>query len=225
MTAQVNSTLGGEQAYLLLALHSSSETLGVAVLDCRDPKTSLRSSTFPMGRGLSNSLFSCVEELLPSASWPHLARLAVATGPGGFTGTRLTVVMARTLAQQLGCSLDGVSSFALMAPRLAIALSPEQMQKPFWIVKPMRRRGTVAGCYQLQMAAEEGPALTAVELATPHLLADGIEVSPALHAQDDVAKDVEYLLEYCAAAHRLGQEVSWTKVLPLYPTSPLDRIG
>ncbi|MFL0732292.1 MAG: tRNA (adenosine(37)-N6)-threonylcarbamoyltransferase complex dimerization subunit type 1 TsaB, partial [Prochlorococcus sp.] len=142
MTAQAISTLGEEQAYLLLALHSSSETLGVAVLDCRDPKASLRSNTFPIGRGLSNSLLNCVEELLPAASWPHLARLAVATGPGGFTGTRLTVVMARTLAQQLGCSLDGVSSFALMAPRLAIALSPEQMQKPFWIVKPMRRRGT-----------------------------------------------------------------------------------
>ena len=56
-------------------------------------------------------------------------------------------------------------------------------------------------------------------------LPEGLEVSPALHAQDDVAKDVEYLLEYCAAAHRLGQEASWTKVLPLYPTSPLDRIG
>ncbi len=225
MTAQVNSTLGGEQAYLLLALHSSSETLGVAVLDCRDPKTSLRSSTFPMGRGLSNSLFSCVEELLPSASWPHLARLAVATGPGGFTGTRLTVVMARTLAQQLGCSLDGVSSFALMAPRLATELSYEQKEQPFWIVKPMQRRGTLAGRYLLQTAAEVGSKGVAVELESPRLLPEGLEVSPALHAQDDVAKDVEYLLEYCAAAHRLGQEVSWTKVLPLYPTSPLDRIG
>ena len=38
MTAQVNSTLGGEQAYLLLALHSSSETLGVAVLDSVEPQ-------------------------------------------------------------------------------------------------------------------------------------------------------------------------------------------
>ena len=221
MSCQTGSSLEEDQAFLLLALHSSSETLGVAVQDCRDPKTSRRTATFPLGRGLANSLLNCVEELLPAASWPQLARLAVAIGPGGFTGTRLTVVMARTLAQQLGCSLDGVSSFALMAPRLAVALSHEQMEQPFWIVKPLPRRGTVAGRYQLQMAAEVGAAKVVVELESPHLLAENFKAFPALDAQDDVAKDVEHLLELCAKAHSLGQEVAWTDVLPLYPTSPV----
>jgi tRNA threonylcarbamoyladenosine biosynthesis protein TsaB len=58
-------------------------------------------AAFPLGRGLSNQLLTCIETVLPAADWTRLGRLAVATGPGGFTGTRLTIVVARTLAQQL----------------------------------------------------------------------------------------------------------------------------
>ena len=81
-----------------LALHSCSPALGLALLDGGQS----RSIAHPLGRQLANGLFEAVEELLPAARWPQLQWLAVATGPGGFTGTRLTVVLARTLAQQLG---------------------------------------------------------------------------------------------------------------------------
>ena len=212
------------QADMLLALHSSSETLGVAVCDCRDPIASQRSATFPLGRGLSNSLLSCVEELYPAALWPQLSRLAVAIGPGGFTGTRLTVVMARTLAQQLSCPLDGFSSYQLMAPRLAAALSPEQLEQPFWIVKTLPRRGIVAGRYQQQPAAVTGPRQLFVELVAPHLLAENHQVSPALEAEDDVAVDVVRLLELSSAANKSGQDAPWPEVLPIYPTSPVGVV-
>ena len=83
----------------LLAMHSSSETLGLAVRDAEDPTGGTRTLSRPMGRQLTNGLIPAVEELLPRAEWASIGRLAVSTGPGGFTGTRLTVVMARTLAQ------------------------------------------------------------------------------------------------------------------------------
>ena len=105
----------------LLALHSSTDTLGLALQGPyalgEEPPAPLLAA-FPLGRALSNQLLDCVEALLPAARWPQLGRLAVATGPGGFTGTRLTVVLARTLAQQLGLPLDGVSSFQLIANTL-----------------------------------------------------------------------------------------------------------
>ena len=66
---------------------------------------------------------------------------------GGFTGTRLTVVFARTLAQQLAIPLHGYSSFLLMAHRLA---APGQVMAEvprFWLTQELPRRGVVAGCY------------------------------------------------------------------------------
>ena len=86
----------------VLALHSSSDVLGVGVhwLGGSGPVEASRAlRAFPLGRGLSNQLLSCMEQLLPADQWPQLIRLAVATGPGGFTGTRLTVVLARTDAE------------------------------------------------------------------------------------------------------------------------------
>ena len=88
---------------LLLALHSCSDCFGMALLDPQQPGPEPLVQVHPDGRGLSNSLISRVQALLPPERWPQLQGLAVATGPGGFTGTRLTVVMARTLAQQLDC--------------------------------------------------------------------------------------------------------------------------
>ena len=96
---------------LLLALHSCSDSFGMALLDPQQPGSEPLVQVHPDGRGLSNSLISRVQALLPPERWPQLQGLAVATGPGGFTGTRLTVVMARTLAQQLNCPLLGAVSY------------------------------------------------------------------------------------------------------------------
>ena len=73
-----------------LALHSCSPELGLALLDGGQS----RSVAHPLGRQLANGLFEAVEEILPADRWPELQWLAVATGPGGFTGTRLTVVLS-----------------------------------------------------------------------------------------------------------------------------------
>ena len=116
----MNPSSPGDRANLVLALHSCSETFGVglqALSQADQPAAAARMETFPAGRHLSNRLLECVETVLPARDWPRLVRLGVATGPGGFTGTRLSVVMARTLAQQLELPLDGVSGFWLMARR------------------------------------------------------------------------------------------------------------
>ncbi|MEB3322687.1 MAG: tRNA (adenosine(37)-N6)-threonylcarbamoyltransferase complex dimerization subunit type 1 TsaB, partial [Synechococcaceae cyanobacterium] len=85
--------MNGRRAWLL-ALLSSSETFGVG-LQPLDGSAPPRHGVFPIGRALSNALLECVEEVVPARRWPSLGRLAVATGPGGFTGTRLGVVFAR----------------------------------------------------------------------------------------------------------------------------------
>ncbi|NDD69279.1 MAG: tRNA (adenosine(37)-N6)-threonylcarbamoyltransferase complex dimerization subunit type 1 TsaB [Synechococcaceae bacterium WB9_4xC_028] len=203
----------------LLALHSSTPALGVAVLDLENPQHSRQQLVLPCGRGLTNELIEAVQRLLPSDQWGDIARLAVAIGPGGFTGTRLTVVMARTLAQQLDCALDGVSSFALMAPRLAAAAPSLDPTSPFWIVQTLPRRGRVAGCYRLNPGQ-----LGAEELEPPALLADELQPTPALVMEEQVEADVGHLLDLCHHAHRLQRPAAWSTVLPVYPTSPVGVV-
>jgi len=174
----------------------------------------LRCQAFPLGRALSNQLFAAVETVLPADQWTRIGRLAVALGPGGFTGTRLTVVMARTLAQQLAVPLDGVGSFLLMARRL-------QLREPTWLVQTLPRRGVVAGCYGPDPAAWSGMA----ELAAPKLYSDlaALPAGPQCPAVVELPADVEQLLALAglAAADPDRQRAPWQPVLPLYPTSPV----
>jgi hypothetical protein len=79
----------GDQAWVL-ALHSSSETLGVALQPLGRPEIQATTEAFPLGRALSNSLLPCVEAVLPAREWRSLARLAVATGPGDTLLTRMS---------------------------------------------------------------------------------------------------------------------------------------
>jgi len=203
----------------LLAMHSSSETLGLAVCDAEAPAGGTRILSRPMGRQLTNGLISAVEEVLPRAEWASIGRLAVSTGPGGFTGTRLTVVMARTLAQQTGCPLQGESRFALMAARLSVALPVSQALEPFSIVQTLPRRGRVAGRYRLRSNSDP-----VEELERPRLLREDEDPSPALTMELDVASDVQHLLELCCQWDLEDTPGPWEPVLPIYPTSPVGPV-
>ncbi len=205
----------------LLALHSSSESLGVGLQRLGAPAPE-RLATFPLGRSLSNGLFDALESVLPASAWPHLGRLAVATGPGGFTGTRLTVVLARTLAQQLALPLDGISSFRLMARRLLTGPEPPGDDGPFWLVQELPRRGVVAGLYD----ADPGQPGGVAELEAPrlHRGSEALAPYPIHPALVQLPEDVVQLLGFSAANAADGRDAPWQPVLPLYPTSPVEAL-
>ena len=206
----------------LLSLHSSSDSLGVALQPLGRPEIPAKVEAFPLGRQLANSLLPCVEAVLPAREWPHLARLAVVTGPGGFTGTRLTVAMARTLALQLDLPLDGISSFHLMARRL---LAEEANGVSLILSQELPRHGVVAGLYRADPTSLAGVA----ELCAPRLWPNEAERKRALGhhachaAQPQLPGDASELLIFSQEAARLGLEAPWAAVLPLYPTSPVEQ--
>ncbi len=216
MTARMDSGAPG----WVLALHSSSDTLGVG-LQRRGAAQPERLEAFPLGRSLSNDLFACIESVLPAAAWPDLVRLAVATGPGGFTGTRLTVVLMRTLAQQLGLPLDGISSFRLMARRLLAEPRPPG-DGPFWLVQELPRRGVVAGFY----ARDSGQPGGIAEREAPRLYrgVEDLGGGPWRPAEPQLPADVAQLLVFSEAAAAAALAAPWQTVLPLYPTSPVDAV-
>ncbi|HEY9648681.1 MAG TPA: tRNA (adenosine(37)-N6)-threonylcarbamoyltransferase complex dimerization subunit type 1 TsaB [Chroococcidiopsis sp.] len=95
-----------------LALHTSSPDLGLAIDNFAGDA---RSQVWDLGRALSTHLHAYLQEFLQPQTFAELAFLAIATGPGSFTGTRIGVVTARTLAQQFNLPLFGISSLAAYA--------------------------------------------------------------------------------------------------------------
>ncbi|MCD8486697.1 tRNA (adenosine(37)-N6)-threonylcarbamoyltransferase complex dimerization subunit type 1 TsaB [Oscillatoria amoena NRMC-F 0135] len=97
-----------------LALHTCSPQLGIAIANFAETR---RQQTWNLGREILNQMHLLLAEFLTPQTWSDLAFLAVAKGPGSFTGTRLGVVTARTLAQQLQIPLFAVSTLAAIAGR------------------------------------------------------------------------------------------------------------
>ena len=207
----------------LLALHSTTESFGIAVKDIESSETIIKSEIFNIGHSLSNKLFSCIEKILPRKFWSQIIRISVAKGPGSFTSTRLTISMARTIAQQLDCSLDSMSSFHLMAPRLHNDLKHKQNFNPFWIKDVLPRRGVVAGKYQLIKIDKDSNFHEFNELIAPKLIKNETEINPSIKATNNIEKDIISLINFSQYCQNSKLNSNWEKTLPLYPTSPIDN--
>ncbi len=78
-----------------------------------------RYQAWRLGRDLSTHLHHHLAQFIPPQSWSDFSFIAVAKGPGSFTGTRIGVVTARTLAQQFNLPLFAISTLAVSAWLLA----------------------------------------------------------------------------------------------------------
>ena len=207
----------------LLALHSTSDSFGIAVKNTESKETIIKSEVFNVGRALSNKLFSCIETILPRKFWKQIIRISVAKGPGSYTSTRLTISMARTIAQQIDCSLDSMSSFHLMAPRLYKYLDQNQIFNPFWIKDILPRRGIIAGRYQLIKIHKESDFYEFIEIISPQLISKERAINPSIKASSNIEKDIISLLNYSEYCQKSNFYSNWRTILPIYPTSPIDN--
>ncbi len=207
----------------LLALHSCSESFGIAIKDTEHQEKIIKSEIFNIGRSLSNKLFSCIETIFPRKFWKQIIRISVAKGPGSFTSTRLTISMARTIAQQIDCSLDSWSSFHLMAPRLYKDLAKSQTSNPFWIKDVLPRRGIVAGKYQLIKIHKESNFHEFSEIVPPKLISNEKIIIPSIKASNNIEKDIISLINFSQYCQNSNVQSNWKKTLPIYPTSPIDN--
>ena len=207
----------------LLALHSTSESFGIAVKDIEEKETIIKSEVFNIGRALSNKLFSCIETILPRKFWKQIIRISVAKGPGSYTSTRLTISMARTIAQQINCSLDSMSSFHIMAPRLYKYLDQNQNFNPFWIKDILPRRGIIAGKYKLIKIHQESDFHEFSEIISPQLISNDEEINPSIKASNNIEKDIISLINFSEYCQKSNFHSHWRTILPIYPTSPIDN--
>ncbi len=103
----------------LLALETSGRLGSVALLDDADVLHVRTLNT--AGRRHAQTLLAETVELLKSRETPFadLDGVAVSIGPGSFTGLRVGVVAAKTMAHVLGVPLLAVDTFAGLALRVA----------------------------------------------------------------------------------------------------------
>lgn len=97
----------------ILAFDTSAAHCAAALI-CGD-RVILRDE--PMAKGQAERLIPLLEELLAEVGivWADLCAIGVGTGPGNFTGVRISVAAARGLALGLGVPAIGVSALEAMA--------------------------------------------------------------------------------------------------------------
>lgn len=222
-----------------LALHTSSPDLGLALgalagaeLSPSAQITLPRSQVWPLGRDLSRDLHVHLQTFIQPLAWSDLAWIAVAIGPGGFTGTRMGVVTARTLAQQLQIPLFGVSSLAAIAQ--ATAAAPGVKTGDLLAIAMPAQRGEVFGSlYQVQADAWGAIGCQAVradavlsEAAWQQVLAEEERKQVTIHippVENGQGYYVEQILEIAGQAWQAGQRPDWSTVLPFYGQHPVNN--
>lgn len=139
----------------LLALDTSTAAMSIAILE---EGQLLREAHIHADRTHSLHLMPMIKQLILDAGMKlaDLSGIAVGVGPGSYTGVRIGVTAAKTLAWTLRLPIIGVSSLEAMA--LGEVMSGSHVQivedkdQPHWLVPLMDARRTQAytGLYSLQ---------------------------------------------------------------------------
>ena len=211
----ITSTLKKMKKYGL-GIHTTSPELGLGVSNFAK---NIRCQTWNLGRDLSTTLHQKLLDFLPPQTWTDLSLIAVAKGPGSFTGTRMGIVTAKTLAQQLDIPLFAISTLAAIA----------------WSYK--NKNQTIA----LQMPAQRGKLFTAIyEVGENHInpiLTDSLmtleewektwqnrEISCELITiEGGLGKSVLSLLELANLEWQQGKRSNWSEALPFYGQHPVEK--
>jgi tRNA threonylcarbamoyladenosine biosynthesis protein TsaB len=122
----------------------------------------------PAGERTARSLLPSIQRLLAEHSRPpaSLDLIATTTGPGSFTGLRIGVVAAKTLAYSLGVKLVGVHTLAAMAANITAANTDVQSH-PLWTILDAQREELFAARFEpdVDLAAVTEPATEILGIA------------------------------------------------------------
>jgi tRNA threonylcarbamoyladenosine biosynthesis protein TsaB len=138
----------------LLALDTSTSALSIAILE---EGQLLQEAHIQADRTHSLHLMPMIQEIIQAAGTKlsDLSGIAVGVGPGSYTGVRIGVTAAKTLAWTLKLPIIGVSSLEAVALGAAMFDRNEHIEEnnnqPHWIVPLMdaRRAQVYTGLYTL----------------------------------------------------------------------------
>ena len=206
----------------ILAIHSTNEYFGFGYKDLENNTIKDNFSIKRLEKDLSKNLITTLAEFLNKKQFNSISRISISIGPANFNASRQIVVCARTISQQLNCSLDKYSSFRIMAKRIAIKNEFLDNNQNFWIIKKLKKRGYIAGKYTIQNLNTVNPNLDIEEVISPQLYKTFIKKEVSFEAEYDIEDELKELLELSTRNHEDLIQNHWTNVLPIYPIEPVD---
>ena len=152
---------------MLLAFDTATEAVTVAL---HDGERVVASQTRVDGRRHGELLAPAITALLDEAWVPRqdVTAIAVGVGPGPFTGLRVGLVTARTMALALEIPVYGVCTLDVLA---AEAVDQRAVEGPFVVATDARRKEVYWASYD-----EEGARLDGPHVARPADVATGLPV-------------------------------------------------
>jgi len=207
--------------YHILAIHSTDNSFCFGYRK----NNNLKSDEFfikKFDNDLCNNLINDFNRFIPKENLQKINKLSVSIGPANFNASRLIVVLARTISQQINCPLDSFSSFEIMAKRIASKNNIYKNKKSFWIYKKLKRKGYIAGRYEICHYGKKLSDLVIRETVLPKLVKELESKELFFEAIYDDKEDLKELLNLSNKSLLNSDLDSWKKVLPLYPISPIN---
>lgn len=201
-----------------LAIHTTTPQLGIVIDNFAGDS---RHQVWDLGRDLSSCLHQYLQQILEPKTWQDIQFIAVAKGPGGFTGTRIGVVAARTLGQQLDIPVYGISTLAAVAHSLLKVIKPDSLVA---VQMHTRREQLFVAIYQV---SSEGiwydylADTTTNETQWQQTLASIKQPYQLVTVSDEIAHTVDSVLSLAYARYCQGLKSQWSEVVPFYGQHPV----
>jgi len=193
-----------------LAIHTTSSELGLALSNFSSDS---RSKVWDLGRSLSTHLHYHLAEYIKPQTWTDLSFIAVAKGPGSFTSTRIGVVTARTIAQQLDIPLFAISSLEAIA-------RAEKGTNAIAVQIPAQTNLVYAAIYSSETALLPDSLMT-VE-AWEKTLETWQTPYQLIKAEAGLGATVASVLEIAGVRWLKGNCPNWIDAIPFYGQSPVS---
>jgi len=217
----MTNKLNHGENFSTLVIHSTDNSFGFGYRKNNDLKSDeLFIKKFD--NDLCNNLINDLNKFISKENLQKISKLSVSIGPANFNASRLIVVLARTISQQINCPLDSFSSFQIMAKRIASKNNILKNKKSFWIYKKLKRKGFIAGKYEICHNNAQNKDLVIKEIVLPKVIKELESKELSFEADYEDKSDLKELLNL-ANENLLNINVnSWQKVLPLYPLPPIN---
>ena len=207
--------------YPILAIHSTDNSFGFGYRK----NSNLQSDDLfikKFDNDLCNNLVNDFKKFISKENLQKVNKISVSIGPGNFNASRLIVILARTISQQINCPLNSFSSFEIMAKRIASKNNIFTNKQSFWIYKKLKRKGFIAGKYEICNKEQKNADLVIRETVIPKLIQEFESKELYFEANYDDKKDLTELLDLSNKNFLNENLNSWQKVFPLYPISPVN---
>lgn len=207
--------------YHILVIHSTDNSFGFGYRK-NNKIDSDKLFIKQFNNDLCNNLIVEFNQFISKENLQKVNKISVTIGPANFNASRLIVVLARTISQQINCPIDSFSSFELMAKRIASKNNIFTNKQSFWIYKKLKRKGFIAGKYEICHKEEKNADLVIREIVVPKVIQELERKELFFEANYEDEEDLRELLDL-ANKNLLNANInSWKNVLPLYPISPIN---